>query len=384
MKLRRDFLNIVGIFLLWRLYLLVVSMSAINFVPMGYSDRFLGGGSTNYFLAPYVFGWANFDGEHYLSIAIIGYKGLEQAFFPVYPKIIGFLTSSFNDTFFTLQLSGVLIGLILSNLFLLLAIIILWDLIKTDYSKNIAYLTIVLLLVFPTSFYFVSLYNESLFLFLTVSSFYAAKRGNWWVAGILGGVASATRVFGILLFPALLLQLQSFGSSFKRGLWLLLIPTGLLAYMIYLWISVNDPIAFFHLQSTVGEQRASGLTLLPRTFFRYLNMLSTVSIYNPIYQTLVLEFVSGIAFLVLPIYGYFKKKMSIAYTFYALTGFFVASAQGSFSSVPRYVLVLFPSFLVLAIIISKQRKVIQYLVILFSSILLCLETMLFLRGYWVA
>ncbi len=384
MIIRRDFLNLLGIFLIWKLLLTIVSFLAINFVSLGYKDRFLGGGLDHYLLAPYLFSWANFDGEHYISIAIIGYKGLEQAFFPVYPKTIGLLASPFHADFFSFQVATIIVGLVISNLCILLAIIILWDLVRLDYSKDVSYLTIILLLAFPTSFYFSSLYNESLFLLLSVGSFYAARKDNWWLAGMLGGVASATRIFGILIFPALLLQLWSSKTSFKQSIWLLIIPVGLLIYMFYLWVSVNDPIAFFHLQAIVGEQRASGFTLLPRTFFRYFNMLTTVSIYNLIYQTLVLEFVSGIMFLVLPIYGYFKKQISVSYVFYALVAYLVASSQGSFSSLPRYALVLFPSFIVLAIIISDCSKSIRGIVILLMSVFLFIETALFLRGYWVA
>ncbi|HHT9153693.1 MAG TPA: hypothetical protein ACFYEM_09225, partial [Candidatus Hypogeohydataceae bacterium YC40] len=78
---------------LWRFYLIIITLFAVHFVPLGYKDRFLGGGSINYAIAPEIFSWANFDGEHYSSIAIFGYKGLEQAFFPVYPKLIGLLIS---------------------------------------------------------------------------------------------------------------------------------------------------------------------------------------------------------------------------------------------------------------------------------------------------
>lgn len=386
MKLRQDFINIVGIFLVWRIYLIIIFIIAINYVPLGYKDKFLGGGPENYAIVPQIFAWANFDGEHYLSIAIFGYKGLEQAFFPVYPQIIGLIVKSIhlNFSYPALLLTTAIVGITLSNLFLLLSLVILWDLVRIDFSSKVAYLTIVLLLVFPTSFYFASLYNESLFLLLAVSSFYAARKGHWWLAGLLGGVSSATRIFGILLLPALVLQIFHSKTDLKQIKWLLMIPSGLLAYMVYLWFTVNDPIAFFHLQAIVGEQRTSGFTSLPRTFARYYNMLVSVSVYNPIYQTLILEVISGALFLILPVYGYIKKKIALSYLFFALTGFLVASAQGSLSSVPRYVLVLFPSFIIFALFVNDLPKIIQYLVILFSSIFLFLETTLFLRGYWVA
>jgi hypothetical protein len=46
--------------------------------------------------------------------------------------------------------------------------------------------------------------TESLFVLLTVASFYAAKREHWWAAGLIGLCASATRVTGVLLLPSLL------------------------------------------------------------------------------------------------------------------------------------------------------------------------------------
>lgn len=381
--MRKDFVKIVCLFLGWKLLLFINLIIAINFVPLGNTDKYLGGGFINYSISPLLYAWANFDGEHYLSIAIFGYKGLEQAFFPIYPKLLGAIANQLHFDMTSTLFVTTFVGIVISNFFLLLSLIILWDLVRLDYSKKIAYLTIISLLVFPTSFYFGSLYNESLFLFLTVSSFYAARKGYWWAAGIFGGVASATRIFGILLLPALFLQIWNSKTNLKQFIWLMFIPVGLILYMFYLKITVNDPIAFFHLQALVGEQRSSGFILLPQTFFRYISMLTTVSFSNTIYQTLILEFVTGLIFLILPIYGFFKK-MSLSYVFYALIGFLVASAQGSFSSVPRYVLVLFPSFIALAIFLNTLPRKIILIILMFLSVGLIIESALFFRGYWVA
>ena len=84
-NLNSPIFKILLIFLTWRFILVLILFLAVYFAPLGYKDRFLGGGSENFRLAPELFSWANFDGEHYLSIAIFGYKGLQQAFFPVFP-----------------------------------------------------------------------------------------------------------------------------------------------------------------------------------------------------------------------------------------------------------------------------------------------------------
>jgi hypothetical protein len=55
------------------------------------------------------------------------------------------------------------------------------------------------LLLYPTSFYFASVYTESLFLLLTVAAFWASRRGRWAVAGAAGILASLTRLNGFLV-----------------------------------------------------------------------------------------------------------------------------------------------------------------------------------------
>ena len=198
--MRKDFLNIVGLFLGWKLLLIISLFVAINFIPLGNKDRYLGGGYINYSISPIIFSGANFDGEHYLSIAIFGYKPLEYAFFPVYPFLISNSVKPFSFDFVSLITYSTISGLVISNFAFLVSLILLYELLRIDYSRKIAYLTIILLLIFPTSFFFGSLYTESIFLLLTVASFYCARKGNWWLAGILGCIASATRVFGVLLF----------------------------------------------------------------------------------------------------------------------------------------------------------------------------------------
>ncbi len=380
---KNNFVRILSLFLIWRVGLFLVLALALEFLPLAYVDRFLGGGIKNYTLHPEILSWANFDGEHYLAIAINGYKGLEQAFFPVYPILTSFSAKPFFGSIEFSLYPTVISGLVISNISFLIALYFLWKLVKIDFSEKVAWWTLMILILFPTSFYFGALYSESTFLLLAVTSFYAARRGNWWMASLIGIVASGTRVFGVLLFPALILEAWQQRESLKKYFPVVFIPFGLLSYMYYQWKLVGDPLAFYRLQKVVGEQHQSGLTLLPQVYYRYGKMLATVTKNDPIYQTIILEFITGILFFLLPIYGYFKK-VRWSYLFFALAGFLTPTIQGSLSSVPRYIIVFFPSFIVLAIIISKWPKWGKFLYCLISGLLLILETALFLRGYWVA
>lgn len=375
--------KIVLMFLVWRILLIVISLLSIQFIPLNNYDKFLGGGPKNYMLAPEIFSWANFDGEHYLSIAIFGYKGFEQAFFPLYPILISFFAGPFSTDLSSFIFNSTMVGLIISNLSFLVALILLWELIKIDFPKRIAYLTIALLLVFPTSFYFGALYNESLFLLLTVLAFYNARQKRWLFASIFGMAASATRIFGILLLPSLLIEAYLQKEKFSKYFWVGLVPLGLAGYMLYQQISVGDALAFYHLQDLVGEQRQGSLVFLPQVYFRYIKMILNVDPANFIYQTILLEFTAGIIFFILPIYGFFKK-IRISYLFYALSAFLVTTLQGAMSSVPRYVLVFFPSFIALAIWLMTLHRLIRAVIVLILIALLFIETAFFLRGYWIA
>ncbi|MDO8638370.1 MAG: mannosyltransferase family protein [Candidatus Daviesbacteria bacterium] len=382
LKLSPDTIKICLVFFGWKALLAIVSLLAIRLIPLGYTDRFLGGGPINFKLTPAFFSWANFDGEHYLSIAMFGYKGLEQAFFPVYPLLISFFAKLFSQDLMSLLINSTIVGLIISNATFLIALLFLYDLIRIDFPKKIAFFVILLIICFPTSFFFGAVYNESLFLLLTVLAFLHARKGNWFWASIFGMIAAATRIFGVLLFPAFIVE-AILQKKYKQAFWIFLIPAGLGLYMYFQYLNVGDALAFYHIQTLVGEQRQSNLVILPQVYFRYIKMIFTVDMQNPIYQTVLLEFITGIAFFILPIYGYFKK-IRASYLFYAFVGFIITTVQGSFSSVPRYVLVFFPSFIALAIWFDRFPRFLKIIFLSISALLLIIEAALFLRGYWIA
>ncbi|MBI2600856.1 hypothetical protein HYW42_02785 [Candidatus Daviesbacteria bacterium] len=381
--LKSNTLNILFLFLVWRILLIIFFLIGVSFIPLAYTDRFLGGGPIYHFIYPELFSWANFDGEHYLSIAIFGYKSLQQAFFPMYPLLIYVISKPFYADLLTSLTSATITGLLISNLSLALSLLLLFKLVNIDYSKRIAYWVVILTLVFPTSFYFGLVYSESLYLLLSLGAFYAARKNMWWLVAVLGGICSATRIFGLLIFPALVIEAWQQKSIKKNFLFLCLLPAGFLIYMFYQWISVGDPLAFYNLQKIVGEQHQSGITLLPQIYYRYVKILFSLDVNNIMYQTIVLELLTGLAFFILPIYGY-VKGIRLSYIFYALTAFILPTIQGSLSSLPRYVIVLFPSFLALAIFLNKFPLYIKISILVILFLFLSLETALFLRGYWVA
>ncbi len=190
---------IAQVFLLWRLWLFFLAWLGgefFRFLPrFPYSDVLLVASG----LPNWIWSFANFDGVHYLTIAKSGYSSqYTQVFFPLYPILIAFFSKILPF------LNPIIISLFVSNLFFLFMLLILQKLLNFDYNKTAVKQMIIFLIVFPTSFFFGSIYTESLFLFLVISAFYACRKKQWFLAGIIGALASATRLVGIFLLPALI------------------------------------------------------------------------------------------------------------------------------------------------------------------------------------
>ncbi|MFH0772927.1 MAG: hypothetical protein V1922_01280 [bacterium] len=99
---------------------------------------------------------------------------------------------------------------------------------------------------------------EPLFLLFIIGSLFFFEKKNYFFAGLLGGLATMTKMPGILLFPAyMLVLLESFivpNQTKKLNLnwfYLLLIPLGLFAVFGIYYIQYKDFFAYFHTGATV-------------------------------------------------------------------------------------------------------------------------------------
>ncbi len=363
-------------FFIWRVGLLVVAALATFFLVFAPSYPYWETLLLPSGLPDWLWSWAGFDGVHYLTIGQFGYTAqYTQAFFPFYPLLIRLISPIFLGNF-------ILSGLVVSNVLFLLALFLFYKLVSLDFAKNIPWM-IVFLLVFPTSFFFGSLYNESLFLCLVLESFLAARKKKWWLAGILGGLASLTRLVGLFLLPALLWEwyISSKPKINLRFLWLGLIPLGLASYMFYLQKAFGDALYFLHAQPFFGAQRTGGeIILLPQVIWRYFKILTTVPVFAYDFWVALAElttfaFVTGILLLA------HKRGVRLSYLIFSWLVFLTPTLTGTFSSLPRYVLPVFPTFIVLGNLTNNRIKI---LLACLSTILLVLAAAFFSRGWWVS
>lgn len=397
--------KIVFYFLTWRVILLIIVLLVIPILPL--QPNFLGGGISTYLEKPYLWAFANFDGEHYIEIARWGYRPLTYFYFPLYPIFIK--TSEIvrsNITKIDPSLTSYMLsGLIISNVAFLAGLVGLYKLVMIDLNDNIAKLTILLILFFPTSFFFGSVYTESLFFTLTVWSFYFARRGNWLFAGILGGLSAATRIIGLALFPALIIEYfnqyplkNRLGEinilKHTKNIWgIIFVPLGILTYMYFLNLRSGDPLGFLNSVNIFGEQRSSVFVSLPQVFYRYFFKIMPNLNYDyfPLVFTTFLELIAAVIFGVLGIFGILgnlgfvnKLKIRPSYTVYFVLVYLIPTLSGSFSSMPRYVLICFPAFILSAILLNNISKVGKAAIFTLLFIMLVISTAFFARGYWVS
>jgi hypothetical protein len=258
-----------------------------------------------------------------------------------------------------------------------------------------------LLALSPASYYFSAVYTESLYLALSLGCIYQARRGHWLACGLLGGLAAMSRNGGVMLIvPAGLLYLygpragadvplsrwvdQVRGGARRRlprdtlrldaGLdvvWLLLIPLGLIAYLLYLRLHDNNGLAPFHAESLwyhdltwpfggiwQGAVAAwDGLRQIvhgpaPPTYFNRAggNALQVAG------QNLML-----FAFLIIAVIAFIGglRRLPLAYTAYTIVALGLpltdpVSPQ-PLASIPRYEVVVFPLFLTIADFVYRRR-----------------------------
>ncbi|TSC88433.1 MAG: hypothetical protein G01um101416_101 [Microgenomates group bacterium Gr01-1014_16] len=373
------FSEILKYFLIWQLAIIIITYLSIQILPL--RQTFKGGEDQStplnpqpFLKNPLLYSRANFDGIHYISIARRGYGYGQQAFFPLYPKLLSLLNSIFKN--FTVT------GILISSISFLFGVYLFSKLISLDHPGPVRKWTLIALFIFPVSFFFTSVYTEGLFFFLVIGSFYSARRSRWWLAGIFGFLAAYTRLAGIFFLPALIAEWWLQKKSFKALIPLILIPLGLLLYMSFLQRTTGDSLAFIHVQKLFGQGRSDKIILLYQVFWRYLKMIFTVNRADPLFLTILLEFITGLTFGIISIYSLFKQRLS--YSVFNLLSFIIPTLTGTFTSLPRYVLVCFPAFIILGTWLHQTSKLNRLVYFSISCLGFILFLALFSRGYWVS
>src|SRR5262249_41412274 len=133
------------------------------------------------------------DSRLYAEIARDGYQQLWQAAFPPLFPLLERLFSPIAGG------DAELAGLLIANAASLGAFVLLGLLVEREVGLVVARRTLLYLVVFPVSLFFVTAYTEALFFLLSIGMFLALRARRWLLSGLLIALATLTRTTGLLL-----------------------------------------------------------------------------------------------------------------------------------------------------------------------------------------
>ena len=320
--------------------------------------------------------WQRWDALQYLKIAENGYTAVGDdrfliVFFPFYPLLVSvfsFLTGNYLvAAFFVTAIASIALGLVFR------------ELVKLDHSETIAQLSVLFLFIFPTSYFLHIPYTESLFLSLTIGAFLAARKRAWLIAGILGGLACMTRINGLVLLPALALEVwqehRETRTLSSKWFFLLLIPAGFAVYLILNYVVAGDPLIF--------------MTYQREHWYRYFRwpwegIWETIKrVDNPktidAHMTGIQELFFVVVGLAALLIGWNKLRNS--YRIWMLLNWLLFVSTSFVLSVPRYTLTLFPIFILMAIA-ARRYWSLKVLFVVWSILFMAAYVVQFVRGMW--
>jgi len=326
------------------------------------------------------------DGAWYLQIIRDGYSYngddlIQQSinFNPLYPLICKPIALLFGIP------DGAAL-VIVSNVLIFIAVPLLFKLIREDYGDEVALYALAALCFFPSSLFFAAGYTESLALLLVVVCFLMLKRKRFILASVFIGLALATRLMSLVLMLPLLWELWgAYSKDIKRLLkvgvpCVILATSGMWLYVIYLWIAFKRPLAIL---TTKRAWHGSGgwnelfriITLQP---FQH---LADVWRAGPFPSTLAPWFFLLFIFLLV----FFRKLLPTSYILYAmgalLMPYILTGGNVGFVSFTRYLLLVFPVFIILGEIF-KRRVWLGFAVIGLFAALLFMHTAFYAQAYW--
>ncbi|MFK8023052.1 MAG: hypothetical protein AB8G26_03725 [Ilumatobacter sp.] len=216
----------------------------------------------------------SWDGLWYLTLARSGYPTsipaditfnqpeARAAFFPLYPGAVNVVDRVLpgGDTFAALTLN-----LVLGSI----AVVLVGMLARSVFSTAVAARAMVLMAVFPGSFVLSFAYSEALFLVFAAACLLLLHDERWFLAGLAGALATATRPNGIAIVAACLVAAVI--AVWTKRQWsaissVLLAPVGFVAFQLYVDDTAGESGAWFRVQREAWSEGTSfGITAVTNT-----------------------------------------------------------------------------------------------------------------------
>ncbi len=327
------------------------------------------------------------DSGWYVNLAEAGYweppnqvgQETNHAFFPLYPGLIRLVVLATG-----IETSHA--GNLVSAVAFLGALLLFASWTKRHYGEARVVPAVLVLLLFPTSFFFAAVYTEALLLALSLSAVEAFERRRLALGALAGLLAGLTRISGLVLAPYLALVAlraeRDAGSPRARVLGVATLAAaspmaGFGLFCLYFWKRFRDPLLFVTAQHNWSGQTKSifdGPSLIWHAVIEDIQRgrILGAAPARTLEGLYLLLFVVLAAFLVRQ-----RRNAEALYVFLTVA---IVFTSGTLESAGRYVLPAFPAFAVLAGI-QARRDLFRTLLVL-TGLAQVVYLWAFVHWYW--
>jgi len=328
--------------------------------------------------------WPRWDGVQHLNLALRGYADMAEGstvFFPLYALLTRAVAVVVGDT--------IVAGLIVSTIASAFAFTFLILLGEHLFGREAGKWAAVALAAYPMAVFLMAPFTESLYLALTLGAFLAAYRMRWFAAAGLGALASFTRGPGMAAsaaFAVLAWQQRSSRAPGKGPPSLIGVAAAVLAPLVaaaafLAWRASAGfaplPIVLELYVNTTLVDPLTGAFLALRQWLEVHDIPTTLDI---------LSAAGMVAITTLMILRRrWRRPELLVYMLVNLVVLLGRHTEGapSLKSLSRYVLVLFPAFLVVGDWLASTRRWIRFGYVAVSSTLLLILSSLYVFWWFI-
>jgi len=319
--------------------------------------------------------WARWDGVWYLLIATQGYGpqvGALPAFFPAFPGLIHIVGGLLGGNY-------LLAGVLMNRVLLFPTVAIFTQIVREESGERAAESAPLFLLLLPVAVFFLAVYTETLFVLACLACFWAMRHQRWLLAGLCCAVATATRLPGIVLAGAVLVEGLA-SRKYWQGLGAAALGlVGLVAYTVYLQVAYHDALAFQHAYNYGwgGRQFTLNLWQGPQNYLQALFNTSPWGRTELTYLGCLLALGIDCALLVV-----MWRALRWSYRVFVVGSMLLPLLSGTLFAYNRYSLTLFP-FVLVACRWTAKRPTLREATLLTMGFFCVLGIIMFTSSYWV-
>lgn len=322
---------------------------------------------------------ASWDAISFLQIADHGYPpalDYRDAFLPGFPLLIrgaSFVVRDDVAAAWVVDLVGEALGLWF-----------VYKLVRRERDHRAAAFSVWMVALLPTAVFFIAPFTEAPFMAAAAASLYYAREGRFGPAAVAGAAATAMRLTGLALLPALVLEVMTrqrrTGNAAARGVLVLsMILLPLVLYCAYMQLRTGDALAMFHAQTLPSFAHNAappwqGLAAAWNT------MMSAPD--GETRSIFAREVAFGLLGLVACMAMWVSTRVPRSFALYCSVAWLMTASLTFWRSEPRYILALFPAVIVLADVTQRSR-VTRGVLLTASGALMCAGVWIFAIGHWL-